>query len=155
MVSMRIFSVLLIGLFAYVVAVNAAQVGDGAAESARVTTMLSISDYIVKIRTEKSITLRTQYAEDLSDSIEKGEQKNITDADINMLADMMADKDDSVRYWIATSLGYIGPRAKHALPQLEKAYREIACVIANKTSASAIRLAIPRIGGRTPSITCN
>ncbi len=155
MVSMRIFSVLPIGLFAYVVAANAARVGDDAAEPARVTSMLCISDYIVKIRTEKSKTLRTQYAEELSDSIGKGEQKNITDTDINMLADMMADKDDSVRYWIAISLGLIGPRAKHALPQLEKAYKEKVCVIASKTSASAIRPAISRIGGRTPSITCN
>ncbi len=152
---MRIFSVLLIGLFAYVVAANAAQAGDDAAGPARTTTMSGISDYIVKIRAEKSITLRTQYAEELSDSIGKGEQTNITDADIDMLADMMADKDDSVRYWIAASLGLIGPRAKRALPQLEKAYREIACVIASKTSASAIRLAIPRIGGSIPSITCH
>lgn len=155
MVSMRISSLLLIGLFAYVVAANAAQVGDDAAESARVTTMLCISDYIVKIRTEKSKTLRTQYAEELSESIKKGEQENIKDTDINTMADMMADKDDSVRYWIATSLGYIGPRAKHALPRLEKALKEKACDLSSKSSASAIRLAISRIGGRIPSITCN
>jgi hypothetical protein len=128
--------------------------GVGAAKAGQ-TTMIDVSAEIHKINEEKSQTLRTKYAEQLSDSIETGDRQSITDADIDALARMMSDRDDSVRYWIATSLGYIGPRATRAIPQLEKALRDRACDKASKTSASAIRVAFSRIGVKPPEIPCN
>ena len=116
--------------------------------------MPGVSDEIKKIKDEKSPTLRTRYAEQLAASIKSGDKRSIEDADIDVLAEMMADRDDSVRYWIATSLGYIGERAKRATPQLERALRERACDKASKTSASAIRLAYSRIGVQPPEISC-
>jgi hypothetical protein len=119
------------------------------------TTMSDVSGAIQKIKEEQSRTLRTKDAEQLSDSIKREDPANISDADIDALAGMMSDRDDSVRMWIATSIGFIGPRARRAIPQLERALREVACdEYASLTSEPAIRLAYSRIGVKPPEILC-
>jgi hypothetical protein len=98
---------------------------------------------------------RTKHAQELSDLIKNDARDRIKDSDIDLLAGMMQDKDDSVRYWIATSLGFIGARTQRSAPALERALRDRACDHSSKTSASAIRLAFRRIGVASPNIGCN
>jgi len=98
---------------------------------------------------------RTKHAQELSDLIKNDARDRIKDSDIDLLAGMMQDKDDSVRYWIATSLGFLGARAQRSAPALERALRDRACDHSSKTSASAIRLAFRRIGVASPNIGCN
>jgi HEAT repeat protein len=106
------------------------------------------------IKSEPSVNARTEDARKLADQIRRNGLV-VSDADIKLLADMLSDRDDSVRYWIAMALGYIGPRAQQAVPALEKALREIQCVHASKTSADAIRLALTKIGATTRHQDCS
>ncbi|WP_425601530.1 hypothetical protein [Dyella humicola] len=66
----------------------------------------------------------------------------------------MRDQDDAIRGWIAGALGQLGPRAKRAVPALVKALEDRPCENAPAVSASAIRLAIRRIGEPVPNIPC-
>lgn len=113
----------------------------------------SVADSIQRIKDEKSPSLRTSYAQQLAESI-RSTKPDVSDAEIDELAKMMSDRDDSVRYWIATSIGYLGPRAKRTVPHLEQALKEKACDTGSKTSASAIRLALTRIGVEPPVFPC-
>ena len=72
---------------------------------------------------------------------------DIDDSDIDALADMMSDRDDSVRNWIAVCWGKIGPRAHRAVPALKKALadRSSDCESVVKSSAEAIQVALGRI----------
>src|SRR6185369_7932572 len=65
---------------------------------------------------------RTKHAQELSDLIKNDARDRIKDSDIDLLAGMMQDKDDSVRYWIATSLGFIGASAQRSALRLNERY---------------------------------
>lgn len=95
-------------------------------------------------KNEPSVNARTEDARQLADQVRRNELA-VSDADIQLLADMLSDRDDSVRYWIAMSLGYIGPRTRPAVPALGKALEEVQCAHGSKTSADAIRLALTKI----------
>ena len=107
------------------------------------------------INRESSSIVRTEYAKKLSEFIKNDTRGDIEDRDIDILAGMMQDKDDSVRYWIAISLGFIGERAQRSVPSLTRALRDRACDHSSKTSASAIRLAFKRMGIAPPDIDCD
>jgi hypothetical protein len=107
------------------------------------------------ISREGSSIGRTEYAKKLSELVRSRADEDIRESDIDVLAGLMQDKDDSVRYWIAVSLGFIGKRAQRSVPALERALRDRACDHSSKTSASAIRLALTRIGAAPPDIDCS
>ena len=119
----------------------------------------SATDFIRReidnINREDSSTARTKHAKELSDLIKNNARDYIKDSDIDLLAGTMQDKDDSVRYWIATSLGFIEERAQRSAPALERALRDRACDHSSKTAASAIHLAFRRIGLAPPNLGCN
>jgi PBS lyase HEAT-like repeat len=106
------------------------------------------------IRNERSVNARTEDARNLADQVRRNELA-VSNADIKLLVDMLSDRDDSVRYWIAMALGYIGPRAQPAVPALEKALQEVQCVHASKTSADAMRLALTKIGATVRHEDCS
>ena len=118
-------------------------------------SMPPVVSHAAEMNREGSSIDRTKHAQELSDLIKNDARDRIKDSDIDLLAGMMQDKDDSVRYWIATSLGFIGARAQRSAPALERALRDRACDHSSKTSASAIRLAFRRIGVAPPNIGCN
>jgi HEAT repeat protein len=75
------------------------------------------------------------------------------DIDDKTLADIVSlldSPDDSVRFWVAASLGHLGPRAKAAVPKLLTALKLSDCFMMGITSASAIRGALVHIGERQP-----
>jgi HEAT repeat protein len=104
---------------------------------------------VERIKAEPAVTPRTEKAQELAHVVKEREAKTAPKEVIQALAGLMADRDDSVRYWVAMALGYMGPQADDAIPALEKALREIEGSPASKTSESAIRLALKRI--KTPS----
>jgi hypothetical protein len=106
------------------------------------------------IKNEPSVSARTEDAQQLADQVRLNELA-VSDADIKLLADMLSDRDDSVRYWIAMTLGYIGPRARPAVSALGKALEEIQCAHGSKTSADAIRLALTKIGATMRHHDCS
>ena len=106
----------------------------------------AVLSLVERIKAEPAITRRTGQAEALSDVVWKKAGKPAPRRAIRALAGMMEDRDDSVRYWMAMALGYLGPQAADAIPALEKALEEIEGRRGSKTSESAIRLALKRIG---------
>jgi hypothetical protein len=70
-----------------------------------------------------------------------------TIADVEFLLDS---PDDYIRFWAATSLGELGPRAKIAAPKLLELLPVVDCLDGAITAASAIRFALKRIGTRAP-----
>jgi len=115
-------------------------------QSGEVDAMSVVAAEVDKIRSEPSSATRTKYAQRLADEIRQNKLAVSDGADIDLLANLLTDRDDSVRYWIAMALGYLGPRARQAVPALEKALKERECDNSSKTSASGIEFALSRIG---------
>ncbi len=79
---------------------------------------------IREIRVETSTTVRTDAAEKLVSLVQEQARDGISQKAIWAMADLLSDRDDSVRYWVATALGYAGSQAADAVPALERALRE-------------------------------
>jgi hypothetical protein len=115
--------------------------------------MSGVPAEVNKIEREPSGAARTRYAQELADQIRHNKLK-VDRLDVGLLARMLADRDDSVRYWIAIALGYIGSRAQEAVPALKEALKAKECDHSSKTSASGIRFALSRIGAEVPASEC-
>ena len=112
-----------------------------------------IAVHVQQIRGSKNTNTRTISARDLYRMVES---RNVSASanDIKMLSNLMSDRDDSVRFWIARALAEIGPSAHAAIPALQKAYRQIACGRGDLTSSPAIQRALDSIGGQLPVVIC-
>ncbi len=110
--------------------------------------MNDVNAMIRKIEELKSPE-RTDLALQLSAYIKQQNPAEISEDVVTRIARLLKDRDDSVRYWAATALGYIGPKASAAAPKLLQALNEIEKDKekggTGKTSADAIRLALQRI----------
>ena len=112
--------------------------------------MEKVDAMIQKIEGQKSPE-RTDFALQLSDYIKQQNTANISKDVVARIASLLKDRDDSVRYWAAMALGYIGPKANSAVPQLLTALKEIEKEKeerkgnTGKSSADAIQLALQRI----------
>src|ERR1051325_1951083 len=71
-------------------------------------------------------------------SVDEAEGVRVTDATIDHLAALLNDDDDTVRLEIAASLGWIGPRARRAVPALLRAADRISA--AKRTRQDIIRV---------------
>jgi hypothetical protein len=120
----------------------------------RTSISFHIQTEVRRIKEERLVKLRTDYAEQLSKSIRVNGPDDVTDADVEALAGLLSDRDDSVRFWVAASLGYLGPRAKQAVPELQRAFQERECDQGDMTSAPAIRVALSRIGTAPVETPC-
>jgi hypothetical protein len=80
--------------------------------------------------------------------------RQVDDPSLDSIIALLDSDDDSVRYWVALCLGNFGPRAKAATPKLLKIVDQTDCVKASKTSASAARVTLKRIGAEVPSSKC-
>jgi hypothetical protein len=104
-----------------------------------------VEELVAKIKQEPSVDERTEDAYRLMKSVKERAQQKIPDRLLSEITGLMSDRDDSVRYWTATALGYLGSQATPSIPALERALQEVKDVRATKTSASAIRIALTRI----------
>ena len=109
----------------------------------------SVLALVEKIEAEPAVSPRTDEAQRLASAVRSKKGRAAPKNVIQSLADLMADRDDSVRYWVAGALGFLGPQAAAAIPALQTALKEVEGKRGDKTSESAIRLALKRINAPT------
>ncbi|GAB2801458.1 hypothetical protein GCM10027021_26250 [Dyella kyungheensis] len=113
-----------------------------------------VQQVVAAIEQETSQKRRIDEAESLYMWVAGPAPRQVADADIDAMAGLMRDPNDSIRLAIAGALGQLGPRAKRAMPALVQALRERPCENAPATSAAVIRMAIQRIGQVVPDVPC-
>jgi hypothetical protein len=109
-----------------------------------------LQETIAKARTDGTLDARTHAAERLAELTRKVDPDDVDDKTLAEMVSLLDSPDDSVRAWVAVSLGYLGPRAKSAIPKLVSVLPKADCLYVSLSSAPAIRLAITRMGGTPP-----
>src|SRR6266699_4593843 len=101
---------------------------------------------MAKIRNGKTLTSRTEAAEHLATLTRGINPDRVDETTLTEMVSLLDTQEDSVRAWVAASLGNLGPRAKVAVPRLLKLLPEVDCLRGSLTSAPFIRLALERMG---------
>ena len=109
-----------------------------------------LSATMAKIRNGKTLTSRTEAAEHLALLTREINPKKVDDSTLTEMLSLLDTQEDSVRAWVAASLGHLGPRAKVAVPGLLKLLPEVDCLRGSLTSAPFIRVALKRMGEIPP-----
>lgn len=109
-----------------------------------------IIETMAKVRSDKTVDARTKAAEHVASLTQKISSKEVTETLVTDLTSLLDSPDDSVRYWMATALGNIGPAARSAVPKLEKMLPEADCINGAITSAGGIRYALVKMGVKPP-----
>ena len=113
-----------------------------------------VSESLMSVRNGKSSNERTDAAEHIYDVTRGDASREVDDQLLTEIIGLLNNSEDSVRYWVARSLGNFGPRAKPAVPEMLKILKEEDCIKGSKTSASGIRFALPEIGVKVPASKC-
>jgi hypothetical protein len=94
--------------------------------AARTDEWRAITLLTESIRTPATLTAndRQEKARELAALIRRKAGKPAPEKLITDLAGLMSDSDQLVRFWVAVSLGYLGPQAAAAIPALEKALEQ-------------------------------
>jgi len=114
------------------------------------TSVKQLKETITKVRSDKTVDGRTEAAERLASLTKEISSKEITEALVADITSLLESPDDSVRYWVATALGNLGPAAKAAVPKLEAMLPKADCINGAITSASGIRYALIKMGVKPP-----
>ena len=109
-----------------------------------------LSETIVKVRNGETVTARTDAAEYLATLTRGTNPYSVDDTTLAEMVSLLETKEDSVRAWVAASLGNLGQRAKVAVPTLLKLLPEVDCLRGSLTSAPFVRVALKRIGEPPP-----
>ena len=104
-----------------------------------------LSETMAKVRNGKTSTTRTDAAEHLKTLTRGINPYKVDDKTLAEMVSLLETHEDSVRAWVAASLGNLGPRAKVAVPRLLKLLPEVDCLRGSLTSASFIRVALKRM----------
>jgi len=113
-----------------------------------------IKETMAKVRSDKTVEARTEAAERLASLTQKITTKEVTEALVTDITSLLDSPDDSVRYWVATALGNLGPTAKAAVPKLQEMLPRADCINGAITSASGIRYALIKMGIKPPPPKC-
>lgn len=109
-----------------------------------------ITASIEEVRTGKTTNIRTNAAQRLAELTRGINPDKVNDKTLADLVALFGTSEDSVRFWVAASLGNLGPRARAAAPKLLDLLPQVDCLRGELTSAPAIRLALERIGVTPP-----
>ena len=109
-----------------------------------------LSETMAKVRNGKTSNSRTDAAEHLATLTRGINPHKVHETTLTELVSLLDTQEDSVRAWVAASLGNLGLRAKVAVPRLLKLLPEVDCLRGSLTSAPAIRLALERMGEIPP-----
>jgi HEAT repeat protein len=118
-----------------------------AQQSGRSTVLAQMEHTIARVQASKTVNERTDAAERLASLAKKINRKQMTETTIADVISLLDSPDDSVRFWVATALGNLGPCAKAAIPKLEELLPKADCLDGAITSASGIRYALKQMGG--------
>jgi hypothetical protein len=106
---------------------------------------------IAKVKSGKTANHRAAAAQHLSELTDGTDPAKIDDLTLKKIVSLLHSSDDEVRFWVAASLGQLGPRARAiAAPALLALLPKADCLVGSLTSASAIRLALDRMGVTPP-----
>jgi hypothetical protein len=124
-------------------------------------TTQSIDALVKQIQSDKPLSQDCdKHALILSERVSRMNALIITDQDIDSISSLLQNSDDVVRFNAARALGYIGPKARRAVPALEVALKRVLAERAGistwsgSTSQDEICPALKKITGRTPSPEC-
>jgi HEAT repeat protein len=78
--------------------------------------MKQIKEAMANVLADETVDARTEAAEHLASLTQKIGSKEVTEALVTDIMSLLDSPDDSVRYWVATALGNLGPTAKAAVP---------------------------------------
>ena len=109
-----------------------------------------LSETMAKIRNGKTTNSRTDAAEQLATLTRRINPHKVDETTLTEMVALLDTQEDSVRAWVAASLGHLGPRAKVAVPGLLQLLPEVDCLRGSLTSAPSIRVALKRIGEIPP-----
>jgi hypothetical protein len=123
------------------------------ADAAAAKSQRQLADTIAKVRTAEPSAAR-EAAEQLSHLTRRMSPNAVSDQAVADLISLLGIRDDSVRYWVARSIGNLGPRANAAVPSLKRLLAEVDCLQGSKTSASGIRFALVQMGETTTLPAC-
>jgi hypothetical protein len=118
------------------------------------TSLKQIQETIVQVRTAGTVNLRADAAYCLGDMTRQIDSQDVDDKTFADLVSLMDSPDDSVRGGVAAALGFLGERAKPAIPKLLEILPKVDCLNGAMTSADAIRLALKRMGVTPPPRPC-
>jgi len=118
------------------------------------TSTKQLTETIEKVRTGATPAARTEAAEHLAELTRGIHPNKVDDTTLEALVSLLDTSEDSVRYWVARCLGNLGPRARIAIPKLQKILAEVDCIQGSKTSASGIRFALAQMGVTPPPPNC-
>lgn len=113
-----------------------------------------LTNVIAKVRAGETSSLRTAAAEHLAELTRRINPNRVDDVTLTGMISLLNTSEDSVRFWVAASLGNLGLRARAAVPVLLKLLPEVDCLRGNLTSAPAIRAALSRMGETPPPPKC-
>jgi hypothetical protein len=124
-----------------------------AGSAATVNTQLNQT--IAQVWAAPTLKERIEGAERLAGLTYGTNPEKVDDETVSALVSLLADTpDDAVRYYVASSLGNLGPRAKAAIPTLQKLLPQVECLQVMNSSASAIRGALFRMDVPVPPRGC-
>src|SRR5207237_3820411 len=79
-----------------------------------------LSETMAKVRNGKTSNSRTDAAEHLQTLTRRINPHKVDETTLTEIISLLDTQEDSVRAWVAASLGNLGPRAKVAAPRLLK-----------------------------------
>lgn len=119
------------------------------------TVMKQLRETVAQVRKGKTSRVRTDAAQHLAKLTNQLDPNDVDDATISEIVSLLDMSEDSVRLWVAGSLGKLGPRAKKlAASRLLELLPEVDCLEGSLTSAGAIRVALQRMGVTPPPENC-
>lgn len=139
---------LLVVVFAYFFATTCSFGSDCTSNCHAVVGKLLHAIYVV--RTSDSPKARRSAAENLDELTTELAPYKTDDKALAELISLLDMTNDSVRFWVAASLGNLGAQARSAIPKLEETLAKVDCLNGSITSAAAIRHALTRLGVTHP-----
>ena len=112
----------------------------------------SLENLIAEVKSGSSMSECTNSAQHLAQAVKATPPAEIDDKTIDDLTSLLDMPYSPVRFWIATALGNIGPRAKRAVPRFLQLWPEAPCLNGPFTEASAIRFALEKMGIPAPPL---
>lgn len=111
-----------------------------------------IQETIVRVRTAPTVNGRADAAQHIAGVAQKMDPLDVDDKTFAELVSLMDSPDDSVRGLVAAAIGFLGTRAKPAIPKLLEVLNKVDCRDGAVTSANSIRQALKRMGVTPPPL---
>ena len=115
-----------------------------------IVLLTELQQTVNEVRNGENANIRRAAAYHLAQLTSRIAPRDVSDKTLSDLISLVDSPEDSVRAGVAAALGYLGSRAKPAVPKLLELLPKVDCLQGAVTSADAIRLALTRIGVTPP-----